>query len=231
MKLIIVLDGLPACIFLYLNHHCRPWVTRHTQAVLAEQASTTKYQNHEIHTPSSNPPRQLVATEHHTVTRYSIPRSHTRTNNPSTDLNGIPKPKDINSYISPRGQILYTPTHMSANIMDTDPSRRPSDLQWPANTTELLYNWAIIAKSSLHYAGPLTALEGSDNKTGRLIHGPLLISSRPAWYETPQARNYTLVEESVGNGDERKRTRLVLRLWARNETKGEIANLFWEKVG
>jgi len=113
--------------------------------------------------------------------------------------------------------------------MSTGPQHHPSTLTWPANTTEMLYNWAIVAKTSLHYAGPLTALEGSGNVTGRLIHGPLTVSSRPSWNGTDQARNYTLSEEVV-RVESGERKRLVLHLWGRNETTKEIANLFWEKI-
>jgi hypothetical protein len=120
---------------------------------------------------------------------------------------------------------------MSANIMSTAPQHRPAGLTWPANTTAMLYDWAIVTKTSLHYGGPLTALEGSGNETGRLIHGPLTVSSRPAWDGTAQARNYTLTEEVPDKeGESSKKRRLVLHLWARNETSREIANLFWEKI-
>ncbi|KAF2676977.1 hypothetical protein K458DRAFT_492152 [Lentithecium fluviatile CBS 122367] len=154
-------------------------------------------------------------------------------NTTPTDLNGVPKPPEEPGYgHHPTGQILYTPTHMSANIMSTDRAHRPASLAWPANTTEKLQNWAIVGRTTLHYAGPLTALEGSGDKNGRLIHGPLTVSNRPSWDGTPQERNYTLTEEEVtveGEGGE-VRKRLVLHLWARNETSKNIANLFWEKI-
>jgi hypothetical protein len=121
---------------------------------------------------------------------------------------------------------------MSANIMSTDPSHRPKKLSWPANTTEVLQNWAIVGKTGLHYAGPVAALEGSNERNGSLIHGPLTVSSLPSWDGTPQARNYTLFEEEVVEEGQCGQVgkRLVLNLWARNETANEIATLFWEKI-
>lgn len=116
------------------------------------------------------------------------------------------------------GQIIYDPQgYMSASITSTDAEHIPPN-RTPNNRTQ--EDYALIAQHVLAYAGPLSVeWENSTATVGRLIHGPLTMSTSWGWLGTNQSRNYVLTRNASETGG-----RDVLLLW----TKGaEIASNIW----
>lgn len=124
---------------------------------------------------------------------------------------------------NPVGQIIYDSRgYMSASISTTDPEHIPPDRTPNASTPEDL---ALLAQHILVYAGGLHVVwENSTATVGRLIHGPLTVSSRPNWLGKNQTRNYIITsnENELDGRD-------VLHLWLRTET--DIANIYWVRAG
>lgn len=139
----------------------------------------------------------------------------------STDSNGNAKSSTmLGSH--PVGQLIYDPQgYMSASIASTDPSHIPPN-RAPNNSTQ--EDYALIAQHALAYAGPLSVeWENSTATAGRLIHGPLTMSTAWNWLGTNQSRNYILTRNaSETNGKD------LLHLWI--ESGGGTANLYWERA-
>jgi hypothetical protein len=120
----------------------------------------------------------------------------------------------------PSGQIIYTPDfYMSANIMSTTPTDRPVNITYPSKDNDTDHDWAQVGKHTMSYAGPWSVTWGNET-SGELVHGPLTFSAAPGWFGTPQRRNYTIYEG-----------RKVLNLWTVNKDTGNVARLWWRKLG
>jgi hypothetical protein len=108
---------------------------------------------------------------------------------------------------------------MSANIWSTDPGAIPS----PADSYTSS-DYALIGNHTLSYAGGLQLWAGSNETVGTVTHGPLVMSTRPAWVVENQTRNYVVTKGGYEGRD-------VLRLWLRVEGDDAVANLFWARDG
>ncbi|KAF1939807.1 hypothetical protein EJ02DRAFT_351419, partial [Clathrospora elynae] len=143
-------------------------------------------------------------------------------NTTSTYLNGTltttATPGDLGLY--PIGFLIYHSSgFMSANMASTT----PGDIPLPAkNYTDAEYS--LMARHTLSYAGGLSVWEGSNETMGTVTHGPLTMATRPDWEVVNQTRNYTV---SIGYYEGRD----VLHLWARNEEKYSISNIYWARAG
>jgi hypothetical protein len=139
----------------------------------------------------------------------------------STDSNGNATPSTmLGSH--PVGQLIYdSQGYMSASITSTDPSHIPPN-RAPNNSTQ--EDYALIAQHVLAYAGPLSVeWENSTATVGRLIHGPLTMSTAWNWLGTNQSRNYILTKNASASGGND-----VLHLWI--EAGEGTANLYWERA-
>jgi hypothetical protein len=119
----------------------------------------------------------------------------------------------------PEGLLIYHPFgYVSVNLWSTD----PGDIPAPAdNYTDA--EWALIGHHTLSYAGALQVWEGSNETTGTLTHGPLVMSSYPKWVVTNQTRNYTVSAKAHEGRD-------VLMLWSENIENDSVSRLYWARA-
>jgi hypothetical protein len=119
------------------------------------------------------------------------------------------------------GLLIYAPLgYVSVNIWSTEPGAIPAPA--PAdNYTDA--DWALIGHHTLSYAGALQLWEGSNETTGTLTHGPLVMSSLPEWVVTNQTRNYTVSPNAHEERD-------VLMLWAENIENDIISRIYWARA-
>lgn len=138
------------------------------------------------------------------------------------DLDGNIKPRD-NFGRHPVGQIIYDPAgYMSASISSTDPEHIPPTRD-PDEATDA--DRALMSKHSLAYSGQLhVEWENSTATVGRLIHGPLVMSSHTSWLRTNQSRNYILTKNATETPG-----RDILHLWLKGSDG--TANLYWVRAG
>jgi hypothetical protein len=108
---------------------------------------------------------------------------------------------------------------MSANIWSTDPGAIPA----PADSYTAS-EYALIGNHTLSYAGGLQLWPDSNETVGTVTHGPLVMSTRPAWVVENQTRNYVVTKKGYEGKD-------VLRLWLRVDDDDAVANLFWARAG
>lgn len=82
-----------------------------------------------------------------------------------------------------------------------------------------------MAQHAIAYAGPWSVeWENSTATVGRLIHGPLTMSTAWNWLGTRQSRNYVLTRNASETGG-----RDLLRLWV-NDGEGRTSNLWWVRA-
>ncbi|KAF2008517.1 hypothetical protein BU24DRAFT_360313 [Aaosphaeria arxii CBS 175.79] len=120
---------------------------------------------------------------------------------------------------NPAGLIHYSATgYMSANIMDTNATNRPTRISWPPKDTDSDSDWALVGRHAMSYSGPYS-VEVWNETHGTLTHGPLVYAATPSMVGTNQKRNYTLYED----GD-------VLKLNFHNYTAKTEGTLFWRRL-
>lgn len=119
---------------------------------------------------------------------------------------------------------MYDPAgYMSANIISNTPGHLPP-VRNPDQPTK--DDYALMGQHILMYSGPLRlAWENSTTTLGRVFHGPLMASSRRGWLGTTQTRNYEVFFNATETGG-----RDILRLWNRNETNDQYANIYWVRA-
>lgn len=87
-------------------------------------------------------------------------------------------------------------------------------------------DFALIGEHILVYSGEVhLAWENSTATSGRLIHGPLLMATRPSWRVASQVRDYVVTKNAAEVGG-----RDVLNLYYRNETSDTFASLYWARA-
>ncbi|KAF2827689.1 hypothetical protein CC86DRAFT_321988 [Ophiobolus disseminans] len=125
---------------------------------------------------------------------------------------------------TPIGQLSYDPNgYMSANMVSSNPKDLPPDRTPDKPTYD---DFALVGEHILTYAGELhLAWENSTASSGRLIHGPLVMSSQASWLGKLQLRNYevTLNAHETGGRD-------VLKLWYRNEETDNDSTIYWARA-
>ncbi|KAK4195042.1 peptidase S8/S53 domain-containing protein [Triangularia verruculosa] len=131
-----------------------------------------------------------------------------------------------------RSLLIYTSTgYMSAHMASFNVSELPengANMVWPPrNTTELDDAWAIVAKTTLAYAGGLSINPDvpSTKRSGAVLHGPLHVTNTPSWVGGTQKRNYRIVKQGGRNGG------TFLRLSAPVNSDATIeGTLWWRKL-
>ncbi|KAH7341191.1 Lipocalin-like domain-containing protein [Pyrenochaeta sp. MPI-SDFR-AT-0127] len=118
------------------------------------------------------------------------------------------------------GLLIYDANgYMSANMASTEPEHQVPNKE---NLTD--FDYSMIGRHTLSYAGELHVWNGSNETAGTLTHGPLTMATRPRWLSRNQTRNY-IVSKAAFEGKD------VLHLWLRDEKEGKIANIFWARAG
>lgn len=94
---------------------------------------------------------------------------------------------------------------MSATCASTDTDLLPRDLNvtYPIREGQSDEDWALAGKHTLSYAGPWSfgeAVPGvpATNRSGQIIHGPLIAANIPSWIGVEKARNYTVFKSDEG---------------------------------
>ncbi|KAF2108626.1 Lipocalin-like domain-containing protein [Lophiotrema nucula] len=137
----------------------------------------------------------------------------------------------------PAGLLQYLSNgYMSANLMATEPSLRPADIDWPRKTNDSDADWSLVGMYTLSYAGKfsLNVLESATK--GQMFHGPMTMANVPKWVGSTQTRNFTFWEgeaEKVG-GQGRVRSKGAIGdkgtvLQIGNE-KCFLCGLWWVKI-
>lgn len=99
---------------------------------------------------------------------------------------------------SPVGLITYSTTGiMSANIAATEPEWRPQALRFPPQSSDSEFDWNLVGRHTLGYAGPFSFNESVPvTKThGQIIHGPLTVASTPYLEGEILARDYVVKKQ------------------------------------
>ncbi|KAK0742550.1 peptidase S8/S53 domain-containing protein [Apiosordaria backusii] len=130
------------------------------------------------------------------------------------------------------GLLIYTSTgYMSAHMTSFNISDLPdngANLVWPPrNTTDLDDAWAVVAKTTLAYAGALSVDPSvpSTRESGAILHGPLRVTNTPAWVGGTQRRHYRVVKQKGQDGG------TFLRLSAPVNSDATIhGTLWWRKL-
>ncbi|KAK1750323.1 hypothetical protein QBC47DRAFT_465072 [Echria macrotheca] len=121
-----------------------------------------------------------------------------------------------------KGILVYSPWgYVSANIVSTDPAKRPLNVTAPPNLTGSEHDWALLGQYSLSYSGPLQ-LDGNSTNTerrGRVLHGPVVVSNIPSLEGGTMPREYLVFERE---GDS-----FLSLSFANNVTRAEI---LWRRV-
>ncbi|KAK0668052.1 peptidase S8/S53 domain-containing protein [Cercophora samala] len=151
------------------------------------------------------------------------------TRNRANDSVEIPTPQNPYAFT---GLLIYTSSgYMSAHMTSFNVSDLPdngANMVWPPqNYTELDDAWAVVAKTTLVYAGALSINPEvpSNKESGAVIHGPLHVTSTPAWIGGTQRRNYRVVKRRGRNGG------TFLRLSAPINSDATVeGTLWWRKL-
>jgi len=165
----------------------------------------------------------MAASEQHAVSAISHPSLSSSLTSRRHSLNGTDLGVGGLGH-NPIGQITYDPNgYMSVGMISTT----PGDIPPPRTPDKPTYDdFAKVGEHILAYAGELhIAWDNSTVTSGRLYHGPLMMSSRTSWLGTNQTRNYDVTMNATETGG-----RDVLHLWLRNETSDQVANLFWARA-
>jgi hypothetical protein len=87
---------------------------------------------------------------------------------------------------------------MSANLVTTDGTQRPLNINWPPREGDSNADWALAGKGALAYAGLFSVNETSTKNKGVLLHGPMIAASVPAMVGDTQVRHFEVHERDDG---------------------------------
>jgi hypothetical protein len=111
-------------------------------------------------------------------------------------INSTQQPEDDNLGVKPIGLINYLPNgFMSANLGNSRPEYRPTDLTWPYKANQSDTDWAKVGKHIVTYAGPFYISDLQSETEGTVNHGPILAAAIESMAGTTLTRNFTLLEE------------------------------------
>lgn len=160
----------------------------------------------------------MAATQHYAVQPSPKPRFDCANFNRTT-LNGTDLGPGFLG-VNPVGLLTYNPEgYMSASLGPTDPSYIPPLRDEPTHE-----DFALTGEHILTYAGGLKlAWENSTATAGRVIHGPLIVSSLRIWLNTEQWRDYRVTRKAKETGGKD-----VLQLYALGAET--FSSLFWVRV-